>query len=867
MPLPLEPVHVVPGPQPMSSRRPRSAANAASDYLHELILTGVLQPGDRIQQDEIAEALGVSRQPIGVALDPDGGRRTGRDPAPPRGVRGGARGGHGTRQLPADRRAARLRRGACGRAPRPRDARTPVRGRCRDGNHGGQSRARAPGADLLPHHQRGGRERPAAEPAAWPRPVGSRELLRALPRGRGDGPDRRGAAARGDPAGRRRVGRAHRARAVARTWASSSCATFAPVESSPPSSTSRAEPDRSAVGREPAADRRLRPALRLPLGRAREPGRLGRLAVLPALRQPVGVRPAPRRASRALVDPADRPTPRSTSPLRRRNDGARDDVPDRDRARWCWSTRWRSGATSAATSSGPAPRRALLRRVTGVEGEVELELEFAPRPEYGLIHPLLRAGRRRRARARRRRRARAARRPCPLADRRVSRPRRASPSRRGERLAFALQHRTSSEDRRRGSGPRTRSPTGLDDTAEALAHLVGAAPGATRARGATSSTTAAGCSTRSPTTRPARSCAAPTTSLPETPGGSRNWDYRYAWVRDASFTLQALWVAACPDEADKFFDFIAAAAASQLGAGADLQIMFGIGGERDLTERELPHLTGWRRQRAGAGGQRRVEPAPARRLRRAARRRAPAARPARPARARAPAGSSPAWPTPPPRAGRRRTRASGRSGASPAHFLYSKLMCWVALDRAIAARRRLGAARPGRRRGQRARDEIADGHPRPGLERRGRRVHAVVRLRRPRRVEPDDADRRVPPGRRPADARHDRGHRRAAHRRARPRVPLPRPRRARGRRGHVPALHVLAGPGPGPRRRGRAGARRRSSGRSPSPTTSACSPRRSTRRPASCSATSPRPSATSGWSTRPGRSPRPRGRRRPTTDG
>src|SRR5438034_6353333 len=88
--------------------------------------------------------------------------------------------------------------------------------------------------------------------------------------------------------------------------------------------------------------------------------------------------------------------------------------------------------------------------------------------------------------------------------------------------------------------------------------------------------------------------AAPTTSLPETVGGERNWDYRYTWVRDASLTMEALWVAACPDEANKFFSFLADAAASQLHRGLDLQIMFGIGGERDLTERELPHLTGWR---------------------------------------------------------------------------------------------------------------------------------------------------------------------------------------------------------------------------------------------------------------------------------
>ena len=89
-------------------------------------------------------------------------------------------------------------------------------------------------------------------------------------------------------------------------------------------------------------------------------------------------------------------------------------------------------------------------------------------------------------------------------------------------------------------------------------------------------------------------CAAATTSLPEVVGGSRNWDYRYAWVRDASFTIQALWVAACPDEANQFFDYVSSSAAGSLDRGGALQIMFGIGGERDLTERELPQLEGWR---------------------------------------------------------------------------------------------------------------------------------------------------------------------------------------------------------------------------------------------------------------------------------
>src|SRR5439155_932801 len=62
--------------------------------------------------------------------------------------------------------------------------------------------------------------------------------------------------------------------------------------------------------------------------------------------------------------------------------------------------------------------------------------------------------------------------------------------------------------------------------------------------------------------------AAATTSLPEAVGGGRNWDYRYSWVRDASFTMQALWVAACPDEASDFFAFMTTAApADRLRAG------------------------------------------------------------------------------------------------------------------------------------------------------------------------------------------------------------------------------------------------------------------------------------------------------------
>jgi alpha,alpha-trehalase len=84
--------------------------------------------------------------------------------------------------------------------------------------------------------------------------------------------------------------------------------------------------------------------------------------------------------------------------------------------------------------------------------------------------------------------------------------------------------------------------------------------------------------------------AALTTSLPETPGGERNWDYRYTWIRDASFTLWSLHVIGFDQEAREFMEFI-----SHLchGRGPETQIMFGIGGESALTEKTLDHLSGY----------------------------------------------------------------------------------------------------------------------------------------------------------------------------------------------------------------------------------------------------------------------------------
>jgi GH15 family glucan-1,4-alpha-glucosidase len=88
--------------------------------------------------------------------------------------------------------------------------------------------------------------------------------------------------------------------------------------------------------------------------------------------------------------------------------------------------------------------------------------------------------------------------------------------------------------------------------------------------------------------------AAPTTSLPEQLGGVRNWDYRYCWVRDATFTLLALLHAGFTDEARAWREWLLRAVA---GKPADLQIMYGISGERRLTELELPWLPGYESSR------------------------------------------------------------------------------------------------------------------------------------------------------------------------------------------------------------------------------------------------------------------------------
>lgn len=235
--------------------------------------------------------------------------------------------------------------------------------------------------------------------------------------------------------------------------------------------------------------------------------------------------------------------------------------------------------------------RVLARHFRCIEGSVELDVEFAPRFEYGLTVPLIhkedcgpiwaRGG------------------PMTLVistnadDATIERGLVSMTVRleKGEEVAFALQAVSSWEP------PGDRWSEGeierhLDDTVEAWRdwkshhqnydgpYLELVEHSGRVLQGLTYQPTGA-------------MVAAATTSLPEEIGGHRNWDYRYCWIRDAGFTLRALWVAACPDEAEFYLDYMTAAAgsASELG---DLQIMYGIRGERDLTERPIPWLSGWR---------------------------------------------------------------------------------------------------------------------------------------------------------------------------------------------------------------------------------------------------------------------------------
>jgi GH15 family glucan-1,4-alpha-glucosidase len=328
----------------------------------------------------------------------------------------------------------------------------------------------------------------------------------------------------------------------------------------------------------------------------------------------------------------------------------------------------------------------LLRRAGCTDGQVDLRLEYEPRPEYGLVHPLLvpvaggvvaRGGADVLILSS----------PVPLQLERTSAHATIRLSA-GDAICFALEHRTSSEpvtpcwtqesaeERLEATirGWRTWSSLhqGYEGPWRELVHHSGRVLQAL---------------TYQPT---GAIVAAPTTSLPEAIGAGRNWDYRYTWVRDASLTLEALWVAACPDEAYRFFAWMAAAAAARVHE-TDLQIMFGVGGEHDLTERQLRHLAGWRDSRPvrvgnAAWDQRQLDVygellSAGRRLRNQLETLDPQTRDFLVELADIAAGR---W--------READQGIWEVRGEPRHFLHSKLMCWVALDCALDLVADLGAS-------------------------------------------------------------------------------------------------------------------------------------------------------------------------------
>ena len=172
--------------------------------------------------------------------------------------------------------------------------------------------------------------------------------------------------------------------------------------------------------------------------------------------------------------------------------------------------------------------------------------------------------------------------------------------------------------------------------------------------------------------------AAATTSLPETPGGDRNWDYRYSWIRDSTFMLWALYTLGFDEEANDFFYFVADMVEAEEG---QLQVMYGIGGESKLLEQELEHLSGYDHARPGADRERRLQPAASTTSGARCSTRSTCT-PARAISCRTGCGRSSSARS------RRRSHTGGSPDrgiwevrGEPRHFTSSKLMCWVAADR------------------------------------------------------------------------------------------------------------------------------------------------------------------------------------------
>ncbi len=227
----------------------------------------------------------------------------------------------------------------------------------------------------------------------------------------------------------------------------------------------------------------------------------------------------------------------------------------------------------------------LTRVVEGLSGRVRMRFDFAPRPEYGLLTPYLHerseggvlasAG------------------PVTLVLRSTGPALRPDRDRvehtfevsAGQRVGFDLAYAPVY-----GNPPAVLNPfTAIEETARAWEayreshHYPGQYPAEVR----NSATVLTGLTYA----RSGAVAAALTTSLPEHIGGDRNYDYRYSWLRDFAMTMRALWVAACPDEASRLFAW----AARSIGRIGDqpVPVLFGLEGERDLSEHDVEHLRGY----------------------------------------------------------------------------------------------------------------------------------------------------------------------------------------------------------------------------------------------------------------------------------
>lgn len=349
------------------------------------------------------------------------------------------------------------------------------------------------------------------------------------------------------------------------------------------------------------------------------------------------------------------------------------------------------GGSGRHHALGDDATHTLLRTVTGLSGEVEFDLEFMPRPEFGLVHPLLRpveGG----LVAQGGSDVFTLSTPIPLIvdisghGHTLDTARARFHLRAGQQLCFALQYTLP------GAAPKVwsqrRIRRGIEHTGYAWRSWSKLHD---RYRGPWSELVQrSGLVLRALTFQPSGAVvAAPTTSLPEHISGERNWDYRYCWTRDAAFAMAAMRVSACPVEAGQFLSYLVNTAAGGLRNGFGPQAVFGIRGEHDLSERVLGQLSGWRGSRpvrVGNDAWKQIQLDVSGEILDAAAQ---------------VVGGTPLdaetsqflihladvamlrWQEPDHGIWERRDRRQ--------HFLHSKLMCWVALDRAIHMADQLGA--------------------------------------------------------------------------------------------------------------------------------------------------------------------------------